>query len=971
MKKSIDLIIEKLGYNESYQLYYYNDLYTNKKINISLQMKKNIKDIKPYAFYCIDNKPFILFFTNIENAEQREDINKKIWNMQIPVVIYDNLDSIKIFNGSDLDFKEKELFLIQEIRFNDINKEDDFSYWNINTKSFWNKYEKIYKNKKLNELMLENIKYITDKLKKKYNLNFATKLILRVIFIRFLIDKGIDICYDGFSNNIKQSQQRLIDISKDKKELYKLFSYLKEKFNGNLFELNDELSDANLVKDVFILISDFLSGTEVLWTGQKSFFPMYDFDVIPVSLISNIYEILLGKEKQQDDKAFYTPDYLAKFVVKQAIAERKIGQELLILDPACGSGIFLEECFRNILEANLDNDGDISDNDKINRLLCNNIFGVDINKEAIDVTVFSLYLTIMDYKNPKTLQNYKFPNLENNLFVLDFFDERLDEKLLDKKFDLIIGNPPWGALDGKHIEYCKQNNLPILRKEISRSFIFKVKQLCNTNTRCCLVIPSTLLYKKSLPAVKTREILLKETKIEKLIEMSAVRKLIFKNAIAPTSIIIFRKDGNEYIENNIKYISFKPNIFFELFNIIAVEKNDIKFVSQKFLLENDWAWKTILYGTSYDIKIIQDLKRNYNTLEKIIKEKNFIQQTGIAINSKEKEKKDSRHFIGMKILDSNNGIEAFKVDTSNMEIFDKEKIHRVRTKEQFEPPYCLLKKGVDIENYKMRAAYTEEKMLYKDGIDGIKANIEDKEILLNITGLLNSSLYAYLNFMLGSSIGVEREQRFVSEINEFPYIYREKIVKKVNEIQNEKQKYTLINISYQEEMIKNLDEIILEEFGLNNNEFIDYALNIQIPLVNSKRNITMRTVKIDEMKRYASYFEQYFKSIFNKSGKYIKIVLYPNIKGIYSVFELIISDNSADEVINVYNDIEENKELLTRFMINKHTDMFYQIKNVINFEENSFYIIKTNEFKNWHPAMAKIDLAEVIDDMLSGNGGDK
>lgn len=634
-------------------------------------------------------------------------------------------------------------------------------------------------------------------------------------------------------------------------------------------------------------------------------------------------------------------------------------------------GIFLEESFRKILEANLDEDGYIADNDMINNLLCNNIFGVDINREAIDVTIFSLYLTIMDYKNPKTLQDYKFPNLENNLFALDFFDERLNEKLLGKQFDLIIGNPPWGSMDGKHIQYCKVNNLPILRKEISRSFIFKVKELCNTNTRCCLVIPSSILYKKSSPAVETRQILLKETKIEKIIEMSAVRKLIFKNAIAPASIIIFRKDNTEYLKTNIKYISFKPNIFFELFNIIAVEKNDIKFVSQEFLLENDWGWKTILYGTNYDIRIIQDLKKNYDTLGKIIKENNFIQQTGIAINSKEKEKKDSRHFIGMNILDSNNGIEAFKINTSNMEKFDKVEIHRVRTPEQFEPPYCLLKKGVDIENYKMRAAYTEEKMLYKDGIDGIKGNLETKDILLNITGLLNSSLYAYLNFMLGSSIGIEREQRFVSEINEFPYIYDKKIIEEVNEIQDEKQKDTLTNVTNEEGMIKELDNTILEKFRLKENEFIDYALNIQIPLVNSKKNIAIRNVKVDEMKQYASYFEQYFKNVFNKSEKYIKIVLYPNVKGGYSIFELIVSDQKTDEVIEVQDNIEENKELLTRFMISKHTDMFYQIKDVINFEENSFYIIKTNEFKNWHPAMAKIDLAEVIDDMLSGNGGDK
>ena len=324
----------------------------------------------------------------------------------------------------------------------------------------------------------------------------------------------------------------------------------------------------------------------------------------------------------------------------------------------------------------------------------------------------------------------------------------------------------------------------------------------------------------------------------------------------------------------------------------------------------------------------------------------------------------------MRILDSNNEIDSFKIDTSNMEIFDKSEIHRIRTTEQFEPPYCLLKKGVDIDNYKMRAAYTEEKMLYKDGICAIKGKIEDRNVLLNITGLLNSSLYAYLNLMLGSSIGIEREQRFMDEVNKFPYVYSKIISSMVEDIILEKKKASLTYLTNEDEMIENLDNYILKEFNLEKNEFIDYALNVQIPIINSKRNNILRTVNVNEMEKYASYFEDYFKKIFNKSNKYIKIILYPKIRGIYAVFELIISDNPKDEIIEIRENIDDSKELLRRFMITKNTDMFYQIKNVINFEDNSFFIIKTNEFKNWHPAMAKLDLAEVIDDMLSGNGGD-
>ena len=259
INKSTELIIKKMGYKESDNLFYYDDLYNDKKkTSLPYQIVKNLKEIKPYAFYCIDNKPFILFFYNINDKEKFKKISKKIWNMQIPIVIFDDINCIKIFNGSCLEFDKIQLSLIKEEDIDEIDEKNEFSYWNINKKDFWIRYEKTYKNKKLNEFMLENIKYITQKLKNEYKLEFATKLILRVIFIRYLIDKGVDIGYNGFTNDIEKSREKLIEITKDKAQLYELLKYLKEKFNGNLFELNDELNDVNLTKDVFLIISTFL-----------------------------------------------------------------------------------------------------------------------------------------------------------------------------------------------------------------------------------------------------------------------------------------------------------------------------------------------------------------------------------------------------------------------------------------------------------------------------------------------------------------------------------------------------------------------------------------------------------------------------------------------------------------------------------------------------------------------------------------
>ena len=70
-------------------------------------------------------------------------------------------------------------------------------------------------------------------------------------------------------------------------------------------------------------------------------------------------------------------------------------------------------------------------------------------------------------------------------------------------------------------------------------------------------------------------------------------------------------------------------------------------------------------------------------------------------------------------------------------------------------------------------------------------------------------------------------------------------------------------------------------------------------------------------------------------------------------------------------DILEKKGLLSKLSIYKYNDMLYQIRDIVYFGENSFFVIKTNEYKNWHPAIAQIDLADIIDRILFETGGDQ
>jgi hypothetical protein len=928
---------------------------------------KVLNTLSPYAAYMVNSEPFILFFDKPLNPDEQKDINKKIWNAQIPVVIFCETASVKIFSGFTID-KNHLLPETRNISLDDIDENSPFSFWEITSPNFWKSYAKQFSGKKLGDALLDNLIFLTDELKNTYHIPFATKLVLRLIFVRYLIDRGVDLDYPGFSFDPAVSRESLLSLLNDRDNLYGLFVHLKDKFNGNLFEINDEKPDS-FTKQALELIKGFLSASVDLKSKQMSLFDLYDFNIIPVELISNIYEIMLGKELRDKDSAFYTPKYLADYIINMTIDEHiEKYKTCRILDPSCGSGVFLVDSYRRIIEKELNGELYTEDDAFLCKTLTDNIYGIDLNTDAVDVAIFSLYLAVLDYKNPKTLTQFHLPPLKGkNILVCDFFDEDKLTSLQDISFDFIIGNPPWKGKSGKQIDYCVKHGYKqyLQKNDLCRSFILRSKDFCvkNKNTKCCFVLHSKILYLQKKPSKNFRKFLLTNTKITRLIELSSVRKLVFKNAKAPAIVLSYNFSDENVADNRFEHISMKKNEFFRLFNIIVVEKIDVKSVQQKLLLENDWAWKTLVYGLTGDIDNIKRLKSSYPTLKNFINSQtpNIIQGSGVSDTDG---MKDASHLLGLTLLNAKTAIDHFVLFENNTSSFAKERIHRVSKKGLFHAPYCLAMKGLDTTNYTMRAVYSETDFLFNDAVWAVKGSFEQKELFLNITGLLNSKAYAYLNLMLGSSIGIEREQRFQDEILNFPFFFSKDIAKQVDQIQNII-KSGILDSDVSNE-IDTLNLAILKAFELSENEFVDYALRIQIPqLTGANDGEVSRKANIQDIEKYGSYFYNYLSKIFRSSEKYIQIKIYPAAAKYYSAIEVIVLDKKPATRAVIENDSNQ-KAWLAKLSEHRINELFYSLKDLLYFEENSFYIIKPSYYKNWHPAIARLDLMEVTDQILSG-----
>ena len=143
-------------------------------------------------------------------------------------------------------------------------------------------------------------------------MNIANALLGRIIFIRYLIDRKVSLEFEGKHQPL--TNEDLKEILSSKERTYKLFKYLKSKdgFNGDWFPIEDD--EKTLVSESHLnILQNLISGVDIK-TNQGSLFGIYDFSIIPIEFISNVYESFIGEKNQKKSGAYYTPTFLVDYI---------------------------------------------------------------------------------------------------------------------------------------------------------------------------------------------------------------------------------------------------------------------------------------------------------------------------------------------------------------------------------------------------------------------------------------------------------------------------------------------------------------------------------------------------------------------------------------------------------------------------------------------------------------------------------
>ena len=435
-------------------------------------------------------------------------------------------------------------------------------------------------------------------------LNFSVQAILdRIIFLRICEDRGIE---------PKGRLKSCIAGNGVYAHLFDLFRFADQRYNSGLFHFDDEKGRDNPADKITKHLK--VDDDVIRKILRQLYDAPYDFRQIPLEVLGQVYEQFLGKvivvtekrakvvskpEVRKQGGVFYTPQYVVNYIVKNTVEPLLYGKtpeevsNLKILDPACGSGSFLLQAYQVLLDWHLEqyvkNPKNwksrivITDNDiyalsgkERTRILLNNIFGVDVDSQAAEVTKLSLLLKALE-KTPskdidiqlKLYHERALPDLGGNIkqgnslmeenfyssYQISLLDPQKGALTLvfpwekefrdifsreDKGFDVIIGNPPYIPIEmipEKEKRYLEMA-YPELDRKYDSSVTFILAMLPKLRSTGKLGFISSVAWQTGENYSKIREKILKKYGLERIINLPYN---VFKDAYVDTGIYTITK----------------------------------------------------------------------------------------------------------------------------------------------------------------------------------------------------------------------------------------------------------------------------------------------------------------------------------------------------------------------------------------------------------------------------------------------
>ena len=721
------------------------------------------RDFAPDALWRSDST-LTVYFKHVPEAPSDKQVagwRREIWNQGFaPLLWVVSPDKVDIYNGfgRPLETGDTDTHRLRWFRTiaRALDELDAFAgRLAMETGRFWQQADNVNRRTSVDSQLLSDLAGLErDLVTAGQGRTEAQGLIGRSIFTQYLIDRRI------IPEQLLESDyghDTLSAILRDRPATERLLDWLRRTFNGDMFP-----SERSAVPDAEHLcrVADFLDAIDPE-SGQMTLFP-YQFDVIPVELISSIYEQFAhadtaGASSGTETDVFYTRLSLVSLVLDE-VMDGLTGNET-VLDLTCGSGVFLVEALRRLVR--LRANGGAPTRELIRSTLHGQIQGVDVSDAAVRVAAFSLYLAALELDpDPRPPQALRFePLIGKTLIVGDAWavehtpegNAALTAGGKPRKFDVIVGNPPW-SYRGKATTATRRrrragDSAQPPRGE-SLDFVFRAMDFASDETRFGVVLSAVQFFSRSTTGAAASRRLVEALSPVTLVNLANQSTWLFPRGNLPAVVLLARCRDSRPDTVTAVQVPWSPDG--ERSHTFQIAPSDVM-----TLRLDDWRRKPeflkgAFCGCRRDLALLDRLTSRHPTLGDRLRELDAGLHTGLILGNRSRE---SSFLRGLPLLKARD-LRPFSVPApEDLESFAAPTAERPRERGTYRAPLLLVKEFL-VQGPRPVVAVADRDVVFTDAFFGATFPPAQHDAAHVLAAILRSSLASWFFLMTGSTFGL-------------------------------------------------------------------------------------------------------------------------------------------------------------------------------------------------------------------------